>query len=58
MDSMTPEEKEGVKMIQALLKLTGECETMEQSLAGWRSMTILERAKTLAAYEELCVGHA
>jgi hypothetical protein len=53
---MTAVEREGVKMIQALLELHGESESLEQSLQGWRNMTIRERANTLAAYETLCVG--
>jgi hypothetical protein len=53
---MDPEEQEGVKMIQALLSLHGSSESTEQSLQGWRNMSIHERAKTLYFYEELCVG--
>lgn len=56
MDSMTPEEKAGVKMIQALLALHGETETIEQSLAGWRRMEMWEKGNTIAVYEALCVG--
>jgi len=53
---MTPEEQEGIKMIQALLSLSNQWEPEEQSLYGWRRMAIWEKANTKAAYEALCVG--
>lgn len=48
---MTEEEREGVKMIQALLSLDGESESEEISLSNWREFSESARAQTKWAYE-------
>lgn len=56
MDSMTPEEQEGVKMMQALLSLNNQWEPEEQSLDGWRAMSAEDKQATRDAYQLFCVG--
>lgn len=49
--SLTSEEIEGVKMIQALLKFNGQSEPEEVSLANWREMSEGARHQTKWAYD-------
>jgi hypothetical protein len=49
----TQEEREGIKMIQALQALVGKGEPEEKALRGWRGMSEWERQNTRAAYAVL-----
>ena len=49
--NLTDEEKEGVKMIQALLAFNGQSEPKLKSLTYWRSMHLSEKVQTVWAYE-------
>jgi hypothetical protein len=42
----TPEERDGVKMIQALQRFIGIDESEEHALRGWRRMAEWERERT------------
>ncbi len=51
--TLTPpseEEKEGIKMIQHLLGMSGGKESEEVSLRNWRSFSTWEKENTKAAY--------
>lgn len=48
---MTEDEKQGIKMIQALQLMAGIAESDEEALKGWRKMSQEDREQTEAAYK-------
>lgn len=51
---LTEEEREGMKMIQALQKLAFRDESGEKALVAWQMMTDFERRMTVRTYKMLC----
>ena len=55
-DGLTEDEKQGVKMIQALQLMAGVTESDEDALEGWRKMSQEDRKQTEAAYQFFHLG--